>query len=124
MLSAIAGCASTLQPVMKKVAQRPSWSSSSSSFGVPTRASKPPKLMVTRRSECEGSLPVQALSASTSNDRNMAEVKGAGHGKTGAGAAALAGRSGIPASDLLSSIDCSFLDSIGGEPPLVQQRLV
>src|SRR5438445_408752 len=80
--------------------------------------------MVIRRCACAASLLVQALSASTSNDRNIAEVYGFGQGYSGAGGAVFAGMSGMLASALLSSIDGRLLYAVVGQFPLRQQSTV
>src|SRR4051812_40725953 len=79
--------------------------------------------MATSRSAWAGSLPVQALSASTSKDRNMAEVYEPGQGMTCTGLV-LAGPIGMPARDLLSGIDRDLFNGVGGKLPFVEQRLV
>src|SRR5260370_4645015 len=80
--------------------------------------------MVTRRSACEGSLLVQALSASTSKDRNIAARWPSGQGKIGAGGALFAGASGTLSQFLLSGIDRHLLDRIIRQFPLVEDLLV
>src|SRR5438445_11521756 len=80
--------------------------------------------MVIRRCACAASLLVQALSASTSNDRNIAEVYGFGQGYSGAGGAVFAGSRGMLASALLSSIDRRLFYAVVGQFPFRQQRTV
>src|SRR5882757_7623255 len=77
--------------------------------------------MVISRCACSASLLVQALSASTSKDRNIADVWGSGQGYSGAGAAVFAGISGMLARALLSSIDRHLLYAVFGQFPLRQQ---
>src|SRR5438445_7617549 len=80
--------------------------------------------MVIRRCACAASLLVQALSASTSNDRNIAEVYGFGQGYSGAGGAVFAGMSGMLASALLSSIDRRLFYSVVGQFPFRKKSAV
>src|SRR4029450_10334346 len=80
--------------------------------------------MVMSRCACTASLLVQALSASTSNDRNIAELYGFGHGYSGAGSAVLAGTSGMLWSALLSSIDGRLLYCVVAQFPLGEQGTI
>src|SRR5216684_2291775 len=80
--------------------------------------------MVMRRWACSASLLVQALSASTSKDRNIAEVWDLGQGYSGAGGAVFAGMTGMLASALLSSIDRRLFYAVIGQFPLRKQRAV
>src|SRR5437763_3976223 len=80
--------------------------------------------MVISRCACTASLLVHALSASTSNDRNIAELYGFGQGYSGAGSAVLAGTSGMLWSALLSSIDGRLLYAVIVEFPLRQQSTI
>src|SRR4051794_31984884 len=80
--------------------------------------------MVISRCACTASLLVHALSASTSNDRNIAEVYGLGQGYSGAGSAVLAGTSGMLWSALLSSIDARLLYCVIAQFPFRQQRSI
>src|SRR6266568_6293432 len=77
--------------------------------------------MVISRCACAASLLVHALSASTSNDRNIAEVYGLGQGYSGAGGAVFAGMSGMLASALLSSIDRRLFYAVVSQFPLREQ---
>src|SRR3954449_2844779 len=80
--------------------------------------------MVMSRCACTASLLVQALSASTSNDRNIAELYGLGQGYSGAGSAVLAGVSGMLWSALLSSIEGRLFECVVGQFPLGKQRTI
>src|SRR3954471_5369727 len=80
--------------------------------------------MVMSRCACTASLLVQALSASTSNDRNIAELYGFGPGYSGAGSAVLAGVSGMLWSALLSSIEGRLFECVVGQFPLGEQRAI
>src|SRR3954468_18142553 len=80
--------------------------------------------MVMSRWACTASLLVQALSASTSNDRNIAELYGFGQGYSGAGSAVLAGTSGMLWSALLSSIDGRLFECVVGQFPLGEERAI
>src|SRR5437899_12895338 len=80
--------------------------------------------MVMSRCACTASLLVHALSASTSNDRNIADLYGFGQGYSGAGSAVLAGVSGMLLRALLSSIDGCLFDCVVSQFPLGKQGLV
>src|SRR5882757_1535890 len=77
--------------------------------------------MVMSRCACTASLLVHALSASTSKERNIAELYGFGQGYSGAGSAVLAGTSGMLWSALLSSIDGRLLYCVIAQFPLGKQ---
>src|SRR6478752_4694110 len=80
--------------------------------------------MVMSRWACTASLLVHALSASTSKDRNIADLYGLGQGYSGAGSAVLAGVSGMLWSALLSSIDGRLFECVVCQFPLRKQGLV
>src|SRR5437660_151567 len=79
-------------------------------FGMPTRASYPPKDIVTSRSTFFTSWAIQALSESTSKELKTAQHLPAGQGNSGAGAARFAGRGGTFGINVMSGL----LVSIGG----------
>src|SRR5882724_8122389 len=80
--------------------------------------------MVTSSSYRAGSFAVQADSASTSSDRNIAARWPSGQGNCGASGARFAGRSGTLSQLLFTCIDQDLFDRVLAKLPLVENFFV